>query len=88
MPEAYRCDKKRDGCSNAIIAYRDYYILEISAFARWERGRDAPAWYAAHVPDWRTQNGHDEEEEPDEAGFVPVFKGVKRTRAAAPKSRF
>ncbi|CAM80866.1 pyrimidine dimer DNA glycosylase/endonuclease V [Orientia tsutsugamushi] len=37
LPEQYKC-------SDAIKAYREYYLHEKLRFARWENGRKAPNW--------------------------------------------
>lgn len=42
MPPQYRG-------SNAVEAYRAFYIGEKSRFAKWEKGRDAPEWYTSGV---------------------------------------
>ena len=39
MPDKYKSH-------NAITAYRNYYRAEKASFARWERGRPAPEWWA------------------------------------------
>lgn len=39
MPQVYQ---QKD----PVRAYRDYYCSEKAGFARWERGRPAPSWFA------------------------------------------
>jgi len=44
MPDEYKSD-------DAVSAYRNYYFCEKAAFAKWDRGRDAPLWWNRYLSD-------------------------------------
>lgn len=42
LPDQHKCD-------NAVEAYRKYYVKEKMAFAKWNKGRDAPDWVISYL---------------------------------------
>ena len=56
MPDEYKSTELRIH-SNAVRAYRRYYVNDKKDIAKWEKGRNAPDWYVnKKVKEWRMNN--------------------------------